>query len=317
MELIRGLINLQQQSTACVATIGNFDGVHLGHQAIVARVIEKAKSLGLPSCVLVFEPHPKEFFMSAKAPARLTCFSEKYAQLKALGVDKLLVLQFNQSLREMNAVEFVNNVLIEKLRIKHLVVGDDFHFGHQRLGNFELLEKMSFGRYPHEQYTLEPTQSVLIQNERVSSTLVRESLAEANLNKTQTLLNRRYSITGKVGYGQQLGRTINFPTANVAIKRKKLPVSGVYLVKSSWLQDGIKQSAWGAANCGVRPTVDGENYRLEVHILGVSPDLYGIELSVDFYEFIRAEKKFSGIDELKAQIQLDIEKADKLILQYK
>ena len=311
MELIRGLINLQQQPTACVATIGNFDGVHLGHQAIVARVIEKAKSLSLPSCVLVFEPHPKEFFMAGNAPARLTCFSEKYAQLKSLGVDKLLVLQFNQSLREMSAVEFVSDILIQKLRIKHLVVGDDFHFGHQRLGNFELLEKMSC-----HQYTLEPTPSILIENERVSSTLVRQALKLNQLQKVTKLLNRRYSITGKVGYGQQLGRTINFPTANVAIKRKKLPVAGVYLVKCYWLEGGKSQSAWGAANCGTRPTVKGVSYRLEVHLLGVSVTLYGIELSVDFYEFIRDEKKFSGIDELKAQIKLDVDKAERLILRH-
>jgi len=311
MELIRGLTNLQSQPTACVATIGNFDGVHVGHQAIIARVIEQAKLLGLPACVLLFEPHPKEYFMADNAPARLTCFSEKYRQFKSLGVDKLIVLQFNQSMRQMDAKDFIGSILIEKLKVKHLVVGDDFHFGHKRQGNFKLLEKMATG-----QYTLEPTSSVIINNERVSSTLIRDALAINELDKASSLLNRRYSMSGKVGFGQQLGRTISFPTANVAVKRKKAPLNGVFLVKCFWQNNGKYESAWGAANCGVRPTVDGEKYRLEVHLLGVSPSLYGIELSVDFYAFIRAEKKFAGIDDLKVQIKQDVVIAQQLIEQF-
>ncbi|TQV86404.1 bifunctional riboflavin kinase/FAD synthetase [Aliikangiella coralliicola] len=308
MKLIRGLINLQSQPSACVATIGNFDGVHLGHRAIVERLIKKAKQLGLPSCVLVFEPHPKEFFMGDQCPPRLSCFREKYQQLSQLGIDKLVVLQFNQALREMDAADFVNDILIEKLKIKHLVVGDDFRFGHRRQGNFQLLERMASG-----QYTLEPTHSILVDGERVSSTLIRQKLASGELEFAEKMLGRRYSMSGKVGYGQQLGRTLNFPTANVAIKRRRIPLSGVFLVKCRWLQEGVEQQAWGAANCGSRPTVDGNNYRLEVHLLGVSPTLYGIELSVDFLASIRAEQKFAGIDELKAQIAKDISQAKALI----
>lgn len=310
MKLIRGLINLQQQSLACVATIGNFDGVHLGHQAIVKRVISKAQSLGLPSCVLLFEPHPNEFFMGNDCPARLTCFREKYNHLKALGVDKLVVLQFNKTLSQMNAENFVTDILIEKLAIKHLVIGDDFHFGHKRMGNYQLLEDMGVG-----QYTLEPTSSVLVDNERVSSTLVREMLALSETGRVYNLLGRRYSVAGKVGYGDQLGREIGFPTANVAIKRKKMPLKGVFLVKANWCVAGKSHQSWGVANSGIRPTVDGNNYRLEVHLLGVSAELYGIELVVDFYAQIRTEKKFSGLDELKQQINLDIQAAEKLIEQ--
>lgn len=308
MELIRGLINLQQQAVGCVATIGNFDGVHLGHRAIVQQVINKAGQLGLPSCVLLFEPHPKEFFLAKSAPARLSCFSEKYHQLKSLGVDKLLVLQFNQSIREMDAVSFVNQILIKKLKISHLVVGDDFHFGHKRQGNFQLLEKMAAG-----QYTLEPTPSVMVNGNRVSSTLVRNALAGNELASVENMLGRRYSMSGKVGFGQQLGRTIGFPTANVAIKRKVVALRGVFLVSCQWQEQGKIQRKWGVANCGLRPTVDGENYRLEVHLLGVSQSLYGIELTVDFYSQIRAEKKFSGIDQLKAQIQQDLNQAKQQI----
>lgn len=309
MKLIRGLINLQHQPQACVATIGNFDGVHVGHQAIVEKVIVKAKQMGLPSCVLLFEPHPKEYFMGLEAcPPRLTCFREKYNELLKLGVDKLVVLQFNQSLRNMDAVDFVQDILVERLKIKHLVVGDDFHFGHQRKGNFQLLEQMSAG-----QYTLEPTPSILIGEERVSSTLIRNALAANDLDKAAGLLNRPYSITGKVGFGQQLGRTIDFPTANVAIKRKRTALQGVFLVKCHWRQDGKVLSSWGAANCGSRPTVDGKEYRLEVHLLGVNPDLYGIELTVEFCAPIRSEKKFANVEELKAQIARDIALAKQLI----
>jgi riboflavin kinase / FMN adenylyltransferase len=313
MKLIRGLVNLQSQATECVATIGNFDGVHIAHQAIVKQVIAKAKLLGLPSCVLVFEPHPKEFFMAEQPPARLTCFSEKYHRLKTLGVDKLLVLQFNQSIRQMPAADFVEQVLIKQLRIKHLVVGDDFHFGHKRQGNYQLLQAMA-----KKHYSLEPTPSVLVKAERVSSTLIRNALANHDFKKAEQLLGRKYSITGKVGYGQQLGRQLNFPTANVAIKRKVMPLSGVFLVKAHWLCTQSKQVkyAWGAANCGVRPTVDGKNYRLEVHLLGVSPDLYGIELTVDFYALIRVEKKFDSVDALKQQIEQDVVLAQDLIQQF-
>ena len=308
MQLVRGLINLKHQQQGCVATIGNFDGVHLGHRAIVDKVLQKSRELGLPSCVLLFEPHPKEFFMGENGPPRLTCFKEKYRKLLNLGVDKLVVLQFNHALRNMPAKDFVDDILIKKLKIKHLVVGDDFHFGHKRQGNFQLLEQMSVG-----QYTLEPTPSVVVDGDRVSSTLIRDLIAHNELEHASRLLDAKVSMTGRVGYGQQLGRTIQFPTANIAIKRRNIPVNGVYWVKCHWQQDGEKLSAWGAANCGARPTVDGNNYRVEVHLLGVSPSLYGIELAVEFLAFVREEKKFSGVGELQAQIQRDVAQINQLI----
>ena len=318
MQLIRGLINLNHQADACVATIGNFDGVHLGHRAIIKRVIDNARKSAHQSCVILFEPHPKEVFMGADCPARITNFSEKYALLKALGVDKLLLLKFNQSLCQMLATDFIQKVLIEQLRIQHLVVGDDFQFGYQRQGNYELLSSRGQGYY-----TVEPTPSVFVDDPknpgkklRVSSTLVRKALAENDLAFAETLLERHYSMTGKVGYGQQLGSKIGFPTANIALNRRKPTLSGVYLVRAHW-QDkkhkGKKRSYWGVANCGSRPTVDGEHYKLEVHLLGVSPDLYGIELEIEFYVFLRAERKFDGLEALTEQISRDIEQAKILI----
>jgi len=311
MQLIRGLINLNHQADACVATIGNFDGVHIGHRAIIKRVIEQAKQSKLESCVILFEPHPKEVFLKDKCPARLTRFSEKYAQFKALGIDKLLVLKFNQNLREMPATRFIDKILIEQLRIKHLVVGDDFQFGYKRQGNYQLLRSQGEGHY-----TVEPTPSIVVEHlgekHRVSSSLVREALVKNDLAFVEKLLERRYSMRGKVGYGQQLGSKIGFPTANVVLSRRKLALSGVYLVKAYWTSNYLDPQSWGVANCGSRPTVDGKDYRLEVHLLGVSPSLYGIELKVDFYTFIRAEKKFANVEILTEQIKLDIKQAAKL-----
>lgn len=312
MQLIRGLINLKTQPSSCVATIGNFDGVHIGHQAIIKQLVFQAKALNLPAYVLLFEPHPKEFFLGDECPARLTCLREKYEQLKHLGVDCLVVLPFNSTLRQMQPKDFVQTILIDQLRIKHLVVGDDFRFGRDRQGDFQLLDNMAKGHY-----TLEPTASVTINQERVSSTLIRESLKNHQLDKAAQLLGRRFSMSGKVGYGQQLGRQIGFATANIAVKRKKLPLSGVYWVKCHWREGNQQLSAWGAANCGIKPTVDGETSCLEVHLLGVSPELYGIELCAEFYQWVRAEQRFSDIGQLKHQIQQDINKIKQLILQYK
>ncbi len=319
MQLIRGLINLNHQADACVATIGNFDGVHLGHRAIINKVIEQAESSNHQSCVIVLEPHPKEVFMGDACPARITNFTEKYHQLKSLGVDKLLVLRFNQSLREMPAIEFIQQVLIEQLKIKHLVVGDDFQFGYQRQGNYELLK--SFGK---KHYTVEPTPTVIVkdpknsqESHRASSSLVRQTLENTNFEFAMLILTRRYSMTGKVGYGQQLGQTIGFPTANIALNRRKPAVAGVFLVKAKWLdlktKKGDINETWGVANCGLRPTVKGKGYRFEVHLLGISSNLYGLELKVEFYDFIREEMKFKNLDDLKQQISQDIEAAEQLI----
>ena len=318
MQLIRGLINLNHQADACVATIGNFDGVHRGHRAIINRVIEHARKSRHQSCVILFEPHPKEFFMGDSAPARITNFAEKYLQLKALGVDKILLLKFNQTLCQMQASDFIQKVLIEPLRIQHLVVGDDFQFGYKRQGNYELLSSKGKGHY-----TVEPTPSVFVKDpksssdsHRASSTLVRKALADNDLAFAEILLERKYTMTGKVGYGQQLGRQIGFPTANIVLNRRKPTLAGVYLVKAHWRDEGPSsemQHCWGVANCGSRPTVDGQNYRLEVHLLGVSPDLYGIELEVEFHAFLRDEKKFDDVDRLKVQIKQDVKQAEKLI----
>ncbi len=326
MQLIRGLVNLNHQADACVATIGNFDGVHLGHQAIIKRVIQHARRSNHQSCVILFEPHPKEVFMGDHCPARITNFTEKYLQLSALGVDKLLVLKFNTALCLMKATDFIQTVLVEHLRIKHLVVGDDFQFGYKRQGNYALLKQQGqlLNEYGKGLYTVEPTPTVIVKDlsesskeHRASSTLVRTALADNDLEFAKMLLTRRYAMTGKVGYGQQLGRTIGFPTANIALNRRKPTLSGVFLVRAKWTERKEYsvniRACWGVANCGYRPTVDGKGYRLEVHLLDVDADLYGIELKVEFYAFIRKEMKFDSVEILKAQINKDVENAKELV----
>ena len=333
MQLIRGLVNLNHQADACVATIGNFDGVHLGHQAIIKRVLQHARRSNHKSCVILFEPHPKEAFMGDKCPARITNFTEKYIQLRALGVDKLLVLKFNKALCQMKATDFIQKVLVDQLKISHLVVGDDFQFGYKRQGNYDLLKKhgellKENGQFLKKNgeslYTVEPTPTVLVKDfsenpkeHRASSTLVREALESNDLEFAKMLLTRRYAMTGKVGYGQQLGRTIGFPTANIALNRRKPTLSGVFLVRAKWTEreefSVNIRACWGVANCGYRPTVDGKGYKLEVHLLDVDADLYGIELKVEFYAFIRDEMKFESVEVLKTQINKDVETAKKLV----
>lgn len=330
MQLIRGLINLNHQADDCVATIGNFDGVHLGHRAIIQRVTAHAQSYGHKSCVIVFEPHPKEVFLGMDSPARVMSFTEKFETLSKLGVDKLLVLKFNKALCEMPARDFIQTVLVDHLRIKHLVVGDDFQFGYKRQGNYELLKSYGKGLY-----TVEPTPSILVSvplefdgnntekkrpnkvQERVSSTLVRKALAENRFHLASTLLTQPYRISGKVVYGKQLGQTIGFPTANIALSRKKPAVTGVFLVEVTWKNDltGNMQVYFGVANCGLRPTVEGSKYRLEVHLLDYQGDtlLYGLKLNIKFEAFVRKEQKFESIQALKEQIAKDVSSARRLI----
>jgi len=307
MRLLRGLHNCQPQSTGCVATIGNFDGVHLGHQAIVAQVQKVANQLAVPSTVILFEPHPKEYFMPENCPARLSSLREKLSKLEKLGVEQVLVLKFNHRLAMTRAEEFVEDILVRRLRVKHLVVGDDFHFGFRREGNFELLQQMGQGRF-----SVEPTPSVQYAGSRVSSTRVRDLLASGQLQEAAALLGEPYSVVGRVGYGAQLGRQIGFPTANIAVNRRKPAISGVYLVRVYWQQDEQQHCYFGAANCGVKPSVDGKRFKIEVHIMKFKGDLYGRLLRVEFLRKIRDEQKFDSIDSLRTQISADVVAAQQM-----
>ena len=301
MELIRGLHNLRPRHRGCVATIGAFDGVHLGHQAVIRHLLEKAGELGLPSTIIVFEPLPREYFSPIKAPARIMSFWEKCRALEALGVDRVLRIRFNEQLREMSAQQFVEQVLVDGLGVNYVVLGDDFRFGSDRQGDYQFIQAQG----EVHGYKAGPTPTFSLDGERVSSTRIREALETADFEQAERLLGRPYSISGKVIYGRQLGSTIGTPTANLELRRLRAPLSGVYAVE---VTGGGLQMATGVANVGVRPTVDDSiKANLEVHLLDREIELYGQHIEVIFRHKLRDEKKFGSVDELRENIARDID----------
>tara|TARA_Y100001960_G_scaffold223079_1_gene233424 strand:- start:289 stop:1233 length:945 start_codon:yes stop_codon:yes gene_type:complete len=302
MELIRGIHNIQPRHSGCVLTIGNFDGVHLGHQEVLRQVSQQAKQLGLPSTVMTFDPQPLELFAKDKAPARLTRLRDKFVQLSKLDIARLLCVNFNHQFANQTADEFISDLLVKRLGVKFLVVGDDFCFGRGRKGNFAMLQAAGkkFG------FEVVSTQSFCLQKLRVSSTAIREALAQDKLDAAAKMLGRDYSISGRVSHGRKLGRTIGFPTANIPLKRNVSPVSGVYVVQALGLDD---TPIGGVANIGNRPTVNGVRQQLEVHLFDFHANLYGKQLEIVLLHKLRDEHKFDSFDALKQQIELDAEAA--------
>jgi riboflavin kinase / FMN adenylyltransferase len=302
MELIRGLHNLRPRHHGCVATIGAFDGVHLGHQAVIRHLLEKSRKLALPSLIIVFEPLPREFFAPLQAPARIMSFREKCRALETLGVERLLRIHFNEKFRGMSAQRFVDEIFVTGLGVRYVVLGDDFRFGADRQGDIEFIRAQGL-RYG---YATGSTSTFAVQGERVSSTRIREALENADFAAAEALLGRPYSISGRVIFGRQLGRAIGTPTANLELRRLRAPLSGVYVVEVS---GGGLEQARGVANVGVRPTVDDSiKANLEVHLLDREIDLYGRHIEVTFRHKLREEMKFGSVAELRENIERDIEK---------
>ncbi len=299
MELIRGLHNLRDQHRGCVATIGNFDGVHLGHHRVLAQVSEKARALQLPSVAIVFESQPREFFQGAEAPPRLTRFRDKLELIRDHGIDRLFCLHFNQRLRSLTGEQFVDQLLLSGLAVNYFVVGDDFRFGCDRAGDFELLQRYGTS---HD-FTVVNTRTHLIDGERVSSSRIRRVLAQHDFQLAKRLLGRPYRVAGKVIHGRKLGRQLGLPTANISLHGKRLAFDGVYVVDAI-TDDGQRHAA--VANIGVRPTVNGDAPLLEVHLLDFDRALYGQRLMVEFLAPVRPEQKFDGVEALRQQIQDDI-----------
>lgn len=299
MELIRGQHHLRPRHRGCVATIGNFDGVHLGHQAIIAQLTEQAVRLHLPRVVITFEPQPQEFFAGPTAPpARLMRLREKLLALDGLGIERVLCLTFDHALAALPAERFIDDLLIRHLGIRYLVVGDDFRFGHRRAGDFAML--VAAGQ--RHGFEVANTHSYILDGERISSTRIRQTLSRGDLELATRLLGRPYDMCGRVAYGDQVGRTIGFPTANIHLHRRVTPVYGVYAVAMS----GAGLRPWpGIANVGRRPTVQGNRERLEVHLLDFQGDLYGQHVKVDFLHYLRPEQRFESMAALQAQIQQD------------
>jgi riboflavin kinase/FMN adenylyltransferase len=299
-KLIRSSGNLTPSQRGGVVTIGNFDGVHLGHQALLKQVVTKARELGVPSLVMTFEPHPFEFFGAPNPTvSRLTRLREKFQALAACGVDNILIMSFNQELANKSASDFVTELLVKNLQPVHVVVGDDFHFGHKRQGNFAMLSELG------QQYgfTTEDMPTLEIDGERVSSTRVRKALQAGDHQLARKLLGRPYAMQGRVRHGKQLGRQWGFPTANIYLHRALAPVMGIYTV----LVHGVADHPWpGAANLGMRPTVDGTTALLEVHLLDFNQQIYGRYVEVEFCEKLRDEVRYPNIELLKEQIAKDV-----------
>jgi riboflavin kinase/FMN adenylyltransferase len=302
MQLVRGLHNLKECHRGVVLTIGNFDGVHRGHQTILKRLVECAAVHKVPSTVMIFEPHPEELFNAENAPARLTRLHEKLIQFKRLNIERVVIVKFNRQFSKQSAEEFVSDLLIEKLGVKHLIVGDDFRFGNKRQGDYQLLENLA----ERHDFHLESTQTLTEKNLRISSTAVREALAAGEMAQAEELLARPYSMSGKVFHGDKRGRQIGFPTANVHLHRCVSPLSGVYAVKLKLDEGTDRQTEYnGVANMGRRPTVNGTRQQLEVHLFDFNQDIYSESVVVEFKSFIRPEKKFSDFEQLKVQISKD------------
>jgi riboflavin kinase/FMN adenylyltransferase len=308
MTFVRGLPMLQSLEEKSVVTIGSFDGVHIGHQAILQQVKEASQRLQIPSVAMTFEPQPREYFSAERAPARLMRLREKIDTLLDLGVDRVVCLQFNRQLRNLSATDFVEQVLVRGLAVKHLIVGDDFHFGCDRSGDFAMLTEQG----KRLGFDVQDTATVESQGRRVSSTLVREVVDQGDFPRAAELLGKPFSISGVVGYGQQLGRELGFPTANVQLNRFSAPLSGVFAVRVN-----VGGTLYcGAANVGLRPTVgDLVKPILEVHLLDFSGDLYGQRIAVEFQHKIREEIKFTTVEKLVDTITKDVKKIRQWFLQ--
>ena len=302
MRLIRGLHNLRPDHHGSAVTIGNFDGLHRGHQAVLQQLHERAARQGLMTTVMTFEPTPQEYFASQSAPARLQRLRDKLALLRTLSVDQVLCVRFNRKLAELSAAEFVDRILLEGLNVRFLVVGDDFRFGKGREGDFAFLRNA--GR--RAGFEVVSTQTFYHGDDRVSSTRIREALERGDMEAAACMLGRAYRICGRVAPGHQLGRTIGFHTANIRLHRLVSPVRGVFAVKVFGLGDDAVE---GVANIGTRPTVDGSTFVLEVHLFDFDQDIYGRYLDVEFCKRLRDEKKFESFDLLQQQIALDARQA--------
>ncbi|PSJ16604.1 bifunctional riboflavin kinase/FAD synthetase [Nitrosomonas supralitoralis] len=293
-------------------TIGNFDGVHLGHQAILSRLKDTANRLGLPACVMTFEPHPREFFAPDQAPARLTSLREKLTCLIQLEIDCIHICRFNYEFARITPERFITHILNQELHVRWLLVGDDFRFGAGRAGDTAMLQALSV----ENNFTVEVMASVNIDDQRVSSTAIRQALANGNLEQARILLGRPYSISGRVIDGDKLGKQLGFPTANIQLKHNRPPLSGIFVVSVYGANPSSPTIPLpGVASLGVRPTIH-ENGKpvLEVHLFDFNNEIYGQHLQVDFLHKLRSEEKYADINTLVHQIEKDVAQAKEFFM---
>lgn len=302
MRVIRSIRSAPRLATGCVLTIGNFDGLHLGHQAIIARVRERGEELALPAAMMCFEPMPLTFFDPAAAPPRLSSLREKIEDARAFGIDLFVCAHFDRSFAALSPDAFLEDLIGARLNARSILVGEDFRFGKARHGDMTTLRRFA----ARTGVDVAPLPKVCVDDARVSSTRVRNALAAGDPAGACRLLGRSYRVSGRVTVGERLGRTLGFPTANLRLRRKSALRYGVYAVRVR-LADGTWQA--GAASFGVRPTVDGREPLLETYLLDYSGDLYGQRIDVFFCDFIRDEVRFDSLEALTAQMRLDVEQA--------
>ncbi len=311
MHLIRGLSHLEPFKNGCVLTIGNFDGLHSGHRAVIKNLAERGSALNLPTVIMIFEPQPLEYFLGDNAPSRLMRLREKVIEFVKLPVDNLLIVRFNRYLANCDAEQFIDEILIKKLNVRHLVIGDDFHFGKARRGNFAMLKEKgkAYG------FNVEDTGSYQFEGLRVSSTLIKDALGAGDLAQAERLLGHSYSVCGRVAHGDKRGRTIGYPTANIIMFRKNTPVSGVFAITMTGIDDLEFE---GIANVGTRPTVAGSSkVILEAHLFDFDKEIYGRYVEVHFKQKIRDEMCFQSLEQLKAQIEKDVAKTKEIFAEIK
>ena len=298
MELVRGLHNISRRHRGCVLTVGNYDGVHLGHQQMIGVLKARAAQLRLAATVLVFEPSSKEFIDPDGAPPRLTRWREKFLALAAQGVERLVTLRFDECMRGMTPQCFVDELIVERLGTRHLVVGDDFRYGSNAGGTIDSLRAAGLAHG----FGVEQLAPFVIDGVRVSSTAVRERLEIADYPGAARLLGRPYRMSGRVVHGRRLGRALGFPTANLRLMRRKPPVWGISAV---WIHGIDSRPLPGVASLGTRPTVNGVEPLLEAHVFDFSGDLYGRPIEVEFVAKLRDEVKFESLDAMMVQMKID------------
>ncbi len=298
MRLIRGIYNLRPEHQGGVATIGNFDGVHRGHQAVIRQLSAEAERLGCDITVITFEPLPQDYFLGDKAPGRLTPLRDKFIALEKLGVEQMLCLPFNRRLAELSADDFIRQVLVDGLRIQSLVVGDDFRFGKNRSGDFALLARAG----EQHGFAVQKTETFSEGGERISSSRIRALLEAGKIQKANQLLGRPYTMSGRVIEGDKRGREIGYPTANIRVGRRVSPLRGIFVVEVNGIAD---HPLPGVCSIGTRPTVNYRGFLIEVHLLDFTGDLYGRRLEVVWLKKLRNEEKFASIDLMVRQIEKD------------
>jgi len=302
MELIRGLHNLRKASRGCVLSIGNYDGVHRGHQALLSELRKRSAETGLPTTVLTFEPTPREYFAPQSAPRRVLTLRDKIDALASYGVQRVVVARFDARLAAFSAETFIREVIVRDLGAKVLVIGDDFRFGAGRQGDYALLQQHA----AKEGYALVQAPMLVTDGVRCSSTALRAALAAAELEPARRLLGRRYAISGRVRHGKKLARELGMRTANLPLKRRPPLPYGVYAVRVT--VPGLFDGCAGVASMGVRPAVGGTPCLLEAHLFTSEVDLYDRDMRVEFFRFEREERNFDSLDALKRQMQLDADR---------